>query len=160
LYAEIWFLEQVAIKTGIRQDLNAVFDGTRELVDDLITLAMFPYLTRFTYNRVARWQRTFKSPSSRELTTAVITRLTQSITERHRVELFKLCAARLKNGELCAIDSTTGPHVERASPTCAGAITKTACHWSRPLWSSCTRFPAICQSFIERFQATFRIPEA
>jgi hypothetical protein len=107
LYGEIWLLEQVALKTGIRQDLNAVFDGNSELVDDLLTLAMFPYLTRFTYNRVARWQRAFKSPSPRELTPAMITRLTQSISEGHRMELFKLRAARLKNGELCAIDSTS-----------------------------------------------------
>jgi transposase len=107
LYGEIWLLEQVAMKTGIRQDLNAVFGGNRELVDDILTLAMFPYLTRHTYNRVARWQRAVKSPSSRELTPTAITRLTQSITERHRMELFRLRASRLGTDELCAIDSTS-----------------------------------------------------
>jgi hypothetical protein len=107
MYGDVWLLEQVAMKTGIRQDLDAVFDGNSEVVDDLLTLAMFPYLTGHTYNRVVRWQRNAKTPSSRELTPTVITRLTQAITERHRLELLKLRAGRVGKGELCAVDSTT-----------------------------------------------------
>jgi hypothetical protein len=107
LYGDIWLLEQVAKKTGIRQDLEAVFNGNCEIVDDILTLAMFPYLTKFTYNRVARWQRLAKTPSSRELTPTEITRLTQSITEQHRMELLKLRANRLGKDELCAVDSTS-----------------------------------------------------
>jgi transposase len=37
----------------------------------------------------------------------VITRLTQSITEQHRMDLLKLRAARLGKDELCAVDSTS-----------------------------------------------------
>jgi transposase len=107
LYGDIWILEQVAKKTGIRQDLEAVFNGNHEIVDDILTLAMFPYLTKFTYNRVARWQRIAKAPSSRELTPTEITRLTQSITEQHRMELLELRAVRLGKDELCAVDSTS-----------------------------------------------------
>jgi transposase len=107
LYGDIWLLEQIAKKTGIRQDLAAVFNGNREIVDDILTLAMFPYVTKFTYNRVARWQRIAKVPSSRELTPTEITRLTQSITEQHRMDLLKLRAARLGKDELCAVDSTS-----------------------------------------------------
>ena len=107
LYGDVWLLEQVAAKTGIRHDLDAVFNGNCEFVDDILTLAVFPYLTKFTYNRVARWQRTTKAPSSRELTPTEITRLTQSITEQHRMDLLKLRAARLGKDELCAVDSTS-----------------------------------------------------
>ena len=107
LYGDIWLLEQVAIKTGIRQDLHHVFSGNSELVDDLLTIAMFPYLTEWTYNRLARWQKIFKTPSSRTLTPTAITRITQSITEQHRMELLRLRAARLEKDELCAVDSTT-----------------------------------------------------
>jgi hypothetical protein len=107
LYGDVWLLEQVSIRTGIRQDLEAVFHGNREIVDDIITLAIFPYLTKFTYNRVARWQRAAKSPSSRELTPKAITLLTQSITEQHRMDLLRLRAARLGKDELCAVDSTS-----------------------------------------------------
>jgi len=76
-------------------------------VDDIITLAIFPYITKFTYNRVAGWQKVAKSPSSRELTPKAITLLTQSITEQHRMDLLRLRAARLGKDELCAVDSTS-----------------------------------------------------
>ena len=65
-YGDIWLLEQIATKTGIRKDLETVFGGNREFVDDILTLAMFPYLTNFNYNRVARWQKIAAAPSSRE----------------------------------------------------------------------------------------------
>jgi transposase len=106
LYGDIWLLEQVADKTGIRQDLEKVF-GSKGTVDDIMTLAMFPYLTKYSFNRVARWQRIAKSPSGRELTPPLITRLTQAITEKHRMELLALRASRLDRHELCAVDSTT-----------------------------------------------------
>ena len=107
LYGDVWLLEQVAARTGIRKDLEAVFNGNREIVDDIFTLAIFPYITKFTYSRVARWQRAAKSPSSRVLTPKAITLLTQSITEQNRMDLLKLRAARLGKDELCAVDSTS-----------------------------------------------------
>jgi hypothetical protein len=107
LYGDIWLLEQVAVKTGVRQDLLAVFTENREIVDDILTLAMFPYLTKYTYNRLARWQRIVEAPSSRTLTSTEITRLTQHITERHRMDFLKMRAARIGMDELCAVDSTT-----------------------------------------------------
>jgi hypothetical protein len=106
-YGDIWLLEQIAVKTGIRQNLESVFSGNREIVDDILTLAMFPYLTKFNYSRVARWQKVAAAPSSRELTPKAITMLTQSITEQHRMDLLRLRAARLGKGELCAVDSTS-----------------------------------------------------
>jgi len=107
LYGDIWLLEQIAAKTGIRQDLESVFSGNTEIVDDIITLAIFPYITKFTYNRVARWQDVAAAPSARELSPTEITRLTQSITEQHRMDLLRLRAARLQKDELCAVDSTS-----------------------------------------------------
>jgi len=107
LYGDIWLLERIAEKVGIRQDLETVFGGNVEIVDDIITLAIFPYITKFTYNRVARWQDIAAAPSARELTPSAITRLTQSITEQHRMELLRLRAARLQRDELCAVDTTS-----------------------------------------------------
>jgi hypothetical protein len=109
LYGDIWLLEQIAVATGIRQDLEDVFGGNIEIVDDIFTLAVFPYITNFTYNRVARWQDVAGVPSTRVLTPTEITRLTQSITERHRMSLLSLRAARLGKDELCAVDSTSRP---------------------------------------------------
>jgi hypothetical protein len=107
LYGDIWLLEQITLKLGIRQDLEKVFAGNREVVDDIMTLAMFPYITKFTYSRVARWQLVAAPPSSRPLTPKAITLLTQSITERHRMELLRVRASRLGKDELCAVDTTS-----------------------------------------------------
>ena len=106
-YGDIWLLEQIAAKTGIRQDLEAVFDGNREIVNDILTLAIFPYITKFNFSRVARWQKIAAAPSLRELTPKAITLLTQSITEQHRMDLLRLRAARMGRDELCAVDSTS-----------------------------------------------------
>ena len=106
-YGDIWLLEQIATEVGIRQDLESVFEGNREIVDDILTLAMFPYLTKYNYSRVARWQKVAAAPSCRELTPKAITLLTQSITEQHRMDLLRLRAAKLGKDELCAVDSTS-----------------------------------------------------
>lgn len=106
-YGDVWLLEQVALRTGIREDLLRVFEGNVEMVDDILTLSFFPYLTGYTYNRLARWQRIARTPAQGELTPSMITRLTQSITESERMELFRLRAGRLERGELCAVDSTS-----------------------------------------------------
>ncbi len=76
-YGDVWLLEQVAEKTGLRADLMRVFDKNKELVDDILTLSFYPYLTGNTYNRLARWQRIEKTPSSRELTPSQITHITR-----------------------------------------------------------------------------------
>lgn len=107
LYGDCWLLEQISDNVGLTKDLASVFDGNMEMVDDVLTLSFFPYLTGFNYSRLARWQRIAKSPSARELTPATITRLTQSITEAQRLELFRCRAARLGKDELCAVDSTS-----------------------------------------------------
>ena len=77
LYGATWLLEQIADRTGIRQDLEEVFDGNKEMVDDIMTLAMFPYMTNFSFSRLARHQEVYKFPTSRLLTPGDITRLTQ-----------------------------------------------------------------------------------
>lgn len=107
LYGDIWLLERVADMTGLRKDLMSVFDGNAEMVNDILTLSYYPIVTGNNYSRVARWQRIVKTPSKTELYPAMITRLSQSITEQHRMDLFRLRAHRLGKDELCAVDSTS-----------------------------------------------------
>jgi len=107
LYGATWLLEQIARTTGIRRDLEEVFDGNKDMVDDVMTLAMFPYLTNFSYSRLARHQEVYKSPASRILTPPDITRLTQGIKECHRMKLLKLRAEKAGKDEFCAVDSTS-----------------------------------------------------
>lgn len=107
LYGDIWLLEQIADRTGIRKDLEEALGGNREMADAIITLAMYHITTGNTFNRVAHWQRIFRTPYRRPLTSPDITHLTQRIKEQHRMDLFRLRAARTNDGDLCAVDSTT-----------------------------------------------------
>ncbi|MGN1232943.1 MAG: transposase, partial [Candidatus Cryptobacteroides sp.] len=107
LYGDIWLLEQIAEATGIRKDLMKTFRNNEETVNAVLTLAMFLFSGKGTYNQLAAWQRITKTPTSRELTSPYITKLTQSITEADRMNFLKLRAARLGDEELCAVDSTS-----------------------------------------------------
>ena len=100
-------MEQVADKVGLRTDLMATFHENAEIVNDVLTLAYYSFATGNSWSRAARWQKLEKAPSSRELTPMTITRLTQSISETERMNLFKYRADRLDKDELCAVDSTT-----------------------------------------------------
>ncbi|MCF0173617.1 MAG: transposase [Bacteroidales bacterium] len=106
-YGPTWFLGQAAERTGLLDDLRSVFGGNMEMVNDILTLAYFPFIDNISYSHLAQWQREVKAPSERQLTSTAITRLTQSITEKHRMDLFRLRAKRLEKGELCAVDSTS-----------------------------------------------------
>ncbi len=106
LYGDIWLLEHICRVTGLHADLLKVFEGDQGMVNDLLTLAFFPYVTNFTYYRVQRWQRICKAPSQRTLSSEAITLFLQSLTEQHRMDLFRLRAKRLGKQELLAVDST------------------------------------------------------
>jgi len=107
IYGDVWLLENICRKTGLEDDLLSVFGGDRQKVADLLTLAFFSYITGFTYNRVERWQRIAKAPSQRVLNPEAITRFTQRITEKNRMDLFRLRRRRLGDQELLAVDSTS-----------------------------------------------------
>ena len=106
-YGDVWLMERVAGKVGLRTDLMATFHENAEIVNDVLTLAYYSFATGNSWSRAARWQKLEKAPSSRELTPMTITRLTQSISETERMNLFKYRADRLGKDELCAVDSTT-----------------------------------------------------
>ena len=106
-YGATWLLNQVASKTGVLDDLKRVFSGNMEMVNDILTLAYFPFIDNLSYNQLSQWQREVKAPSERDLNSVNITRLAQSITAQNRMDLFRSRAARLGKDELCAVDSTS-----------------------------------------------------
>ena len=113
LYGDIWLLEQICEKTGMKADLLSIFEGDKAKVADLLTLAFFPYVTGFSYNRVERWQRICKAPSQRKLTPDAITLFMQSLTEQNRMDLLRLRQKRLGDTEFLAVDSRSsyGDHL-------------------------------------------------
>lgn len=83
------------------------FGGNAEMVNDILTMAYFPFIDNLSYSHLAQWQREVKAPSERKLTSTLITRLTQDITEKNRMDLFRCRAARMGGEELCAVDTTS-----------------------------------------------------
>ena len=107
MYGATWLLDRVAETTGLTADLKKVFGGNMEMVNDVLTLAYYPFIDNLSYNQLSFWQREVKAPSDRVLNSVNITRLTQCITEKNRMDLFRYRAARMGKDELCAVDSTS-----------------------------------------------------
>jgi hypothetical protein len=109
-YGHIWLLEQVAIKTGIWEDLLVVFDDDRKMADRILTLAIYPYLEQSSYDRLAKWQLIVKSPGPNEpLTPSKIWDIAKSITEEQRIRIVASQAGRHDRGLFAPPISSWGP---------------------------------------------------
>ena len=107
LYGTIWFLMQIAEIKHLKEDLMTTFEYKESVVNDILTLAMFPYITRKNYDRLAHSQRIYRYPSDHVLTSPYITAFTQMITPQNRMDFFKLRISRQPKGAFFACDSTT-----------------------------------------------------
>ena len=106
-FGTTWLLGKIADKLHIKEDLLKTFDGDEYMVNDILTIAMFPYVTTYNLNRLQRWQSLEKYPSERNLSPPAITLVSQAITDKHRIQFLKERARRLQEDELLAVDSTT-----------------------------------------------------
>ena len=106
-YGSTWLLERFAEETGLIEDLLEAFDEDQAIVDDILTIAMYLFLTNYNLNRLSAWQDLEKYPSQHYITPPMATMLEQSITENHRIKLLKGRAARLGGDEIISVDSTT-----------------------------------------------------
>lgn len=106
-YGPTWLLGKVADATGVRSDLLKVFDNNEEKVNQILTMAYFPFIDSLSYSQLSRWQKEVKAPTDIAMTPKAVTLLTQSITEQNRMDLFRMRAARVGKDELCAVDSTS-----------------------------------------------------
>ena len=106
-YGATWLLEEFAESTGLREDLMKTFHDDQIMVDDILTVAMYLFLTNYNLNRLSSWQNLEKYPSQHELTPPMITMLEQSITDQNRMDFLRCRAARLDGEEIVSVDSTT-----------------------------------------------------
>lgn len=108
LYGSVWFLEQIADKIGLLDDLKKVFDNNKAKVEDLLTLAFYPLLSQRSYNHLATWQDIERLPSSnRKLTPPDITFITSEITEQNRMDFSSERMKRVSKDDVLAVDSTS-----------------------------------------------------
>ena len=107
LYGSVWFLLQVAQLKHVVEDLRVVFEYNEETVNMILTMAIFPYLTRRNFDRLAHCQDIYRFPAETVMTPSVITRFTQYLNDHHRMEFCKLRMERQPSGAYVACDSTT-----------------------------------------------------
>ena len=106
MYGHIWFLTKLAEKYKIIEDLNFVFEYDQDLVNDIITLAIFPYLTNMTFDRCEKWQNIVKTPSNHKLTSSFIARITQNINDNHRMEFIVQRLSRQIDGQFVVCNTS------------------------------------------------------
>lgn len=107
LYGHIWLLEQLAAQLKLRSDLERIFEGNTELVDAVLSLAMYSIVLEKAFSHMASAQEDIRFPASQKLTASAITKLAQRITEKNRMDLFALRQKRAPKGNVCAVDSTS-----------------------------------------------------
>lgn len=107
LYGSFWLLEQIARKEGVYDDLMTVFGGNVFTVNEVLSLALFPYISGKNYSRFAKWQNTHQTLLDYQLTSPGITRLTQSIHDSERMNFIRARLSRLPEGSFVDCDSTT-----------------------------------------------------
>ena len=66
-YGATWLLGKVADVTGVKDDLLKVLDGNHEMVNDVLTMAYFPFVDNLSFNQLRQWQKEVKAPSEHEL---------------------------------------------------------------------------------------------
>jgi len=108
LYGGVWLLERIGERLGVREDLLATFAHNQVIVDDIMTIALYAYLTNYNMDRLEEWQRIEKYPSKRSLPPSAITELMKSITEQNRLDFIKCRCLRLSGDEpVLGVDSTS-----------------------------------------------------
>ena len=58
--------------TGVRDDLMKAFGGNVEMLNDILTMAYYPFIDKLSYSHLAQWQRKVKAPSERKLTSTIV----------------------------------------------------------------------------------------
>ena len=102
-YGDVWLLERVIGRFGVREDLCEVL-GDAAYADDLLTLAYYPFLTGTSFLRFPRWQSNTKVPSNRPLETLVGESL--EAVSRNAFHRFMDLRRKRHDGErLVAVDS-------------------------------------------------------
>ena len=107
LYGSFWLLEQITRQKGVYDDLLKTFQGNLAMVNEVISLAFYPYISGKCYSRFAKWQNAHKTLVDYPLTSPSITKLSQNITDQHRMTLIKLRLERQPEGALLDCDSTS-----------------------------------------------------
>ncbi|MBQ8092777.1 MAG: transposase [Clostridia bacterium] len=107
IYGAVWLLEQIGIKKGVQDDLLSTFDNDIGMMNDVMTMAIYTVAENRGFYRLDRWQDTHKTPSDHRFGSDYVTRLSQTITEDHRMRFIKARLERQPEGAKGSIGSTS-----------------------------------------------------
>ena len=106
LYGGGWLLTEIAKNLHIIDDIIDIFNDM-DIVNDILSLAIFPILTNYNYDHFSQWQKYSWTPANHLLTSSYITRLTQKINDDNRMKFLSKRIERQNGETLVACDSTT-----------------------------------------------------
>ena len=113
LYGHTWFLDMLSARSGLRDDLEHVFES-REMADKVLTLAYYSLVCNGSYSHLGSEQAITWFPYGEALPAWEATRLTSSITEQHKQALFRCRRARCGEKSWLGIDSTSFTYYGRS----------------------------------------------
>ncbi|WP_406043807.1 hypothetical protein [Succinimonas sp.] len=122
LYGSFWLLEQIARREGVFADLMTVFNDDVFKVNEVLSLALFPYLSGKSFSRFAKWQRTHKTLPDCELTPPGIAKLLASITDVDLMNFIRLRLERLTGKPVADCDSGAPVTVPLETALCQAYI--------------------------------------
>lgn len=104
-FGDVWLLESIVGRFGVREDLAEALGDTCT-ADDLLTLTYFPLLTGTSFVRFARWQSSSKVPSGRSLG-EMLSKSLASVDSAKLRRFMDLRLERFASDRLCAVDSVS-----------------------------------------------------
>ena len=107
LYGSLWLLEKIACKIGVYDDLLTLFKNNKNRVNEVLTLSLFPYISKQNYSRFQKWQKIYKTLIDYSLSSSSISRLCQRISDDDRMNFIKLRLKRQPKENFVDCDSTT-----------------------------------------------------
>lgn len=105
LCGSVWFLERLAEKSHLTEDLLSVFGNDQGMAFNVLSVAMHSCLTGRNHDSLIHAQRITKYPADRILSPAFIERLLHRITDQNRMDLCKARISRLSD-QMIAFNST------------------------------------------------------
>ena len=107
IYGAVWLLEQLGVNKGVQDDLLDTFGNDIGMMNDIMTMAIYTVVENRSFYRLDRWQDTHKTPSDHRFGSDYVTRLSQVITEDHRMKFIRARLNRQPEGAKGSVDSTT-----------------------------------------------------
>lgn len=107
LYGSFWLIEEISKNIGLYDDLLSVFNNNVFIVNEILSLSIYPFVSGKNFNRFYKWQNTHRTLIDYHLSSTAINKLSQKITDFHRMSLIKRRLERQPKNSYIGCDSTT-----------------------------------------------------